>query len=803
METNRPRGREKNVTGETGSVHRRGEGLHTGPVGSGGRGSSGNGSFGYNGAPGSGGGVGGLRGNGQGRSPLITIIIVIAAMFLGGGGLGSFLLGGNGSGQQSSQSVGDLISMLGGGSGSTGGSGTSYGGWIDGDNTGKLNTEVASSAREKRTVIKGDGTDQITLMVYMCGADLESKSGMATKDLQEMTAATLSDNVNIIVFTGGASSWKNNVISNQVNQIYQVKNGGLRCLDNNAGTASMTDPNTLTQFIQYCKQKYSANRMDLIFWDHGGGSVSGYGYDEKNQKNGSMTLAGINQALKKAGVSFDFIGFDACLMATVENALMLEDYADYLIASEETEPGVGWYYTDWLTKLSKDSSMSTLEIGKNIVDDFVSVCAQKLAGQKTTLSIIDLAEAKATIPEVLSDFSKSTATLIKNENYQTVSNARYQTREFAQSSKIDQIDLVHFAKNVGTKEGDKLASVLRNAVKYNRTSSNMTNAYGLSIYFPCRKVGKVDSAVSTYSQIGMDEEYSRCIKAFASMEVSGQATSGGASSPLPSLTGSLGSLSGSSDSSDVIMQMIGSLISGQLGGVEGLTSGNTGFLSDKSIDTEAMAEYIADNHLDPSTLVWSKDSTSVLKLSEEEWSLVQDLELNVFFDDGEGYIDLGLDNVFEFDDDNDLIGNYDGTWLAINGQPVAYYYETTVDDGENYTITGHVPAMLNGERVNLMLIFDNEHPNGYVAGAVRVYDNDTTETIAKNMEELQAGDTLDFLCDYYSYNGTYQDSYYLGEQMTVDEQMTISNVKINGECSATYRITDIYQQHYWTEVIPK
>ena len=53
-----------------------------------------------------------------------------------------------------------------------------------------------------------------------------------------------------------------------------------------------------------------------------------------------MGLANINKALKDGGVKFDFIGFDACLMATAETALMLDQHADYLIASEETEPGI-------------------------------------------------------------------------------------------------------------------------------------------------------------------------------------------------------------------------------------------------------------------------------------------------------------------------------------------------------------------------------------------------------------------------------------------------------------------------------
>ncbi len=143
----------------------------------------------------------------------------------------------------------------------------------------------------------------------------------------------------------------------------------------------MVKPETLASFIRFCGKNFPANRYGLIMWDHGGGSISGYGYDEKNKMAGSMTLTGIKEALAGGGVTFDFVGFDACLMATLENALMLDDYADYLIASEETEPGVGWYYTDWLTKLSQNTSMPTTEIGKNIIDDFVAACAKQCPGQ--------------------------------------------------------------------------------------------------------------------------------------------------------------------------------------------------------------------------------------------------------------------------------------------------------------------------------------------------------------------------------------------------------------------------------------
>ena len=251
----------------------------------------------------------------------------------------------------------------------------------------------------------------MTILVYLCGTDLESRSKMATSDLQEMLNADLSDKVNLIVYTGGCKQWQNNVISSRNNQIWQVKDEGLVCLDEDAGSVSMVKPDTLADFIRYGAKKFPANRMALIFWDHGGGSVSGFGYDEKFASSGSMDLAEIDEALTDGGVKFDFVGFDACLMATTETALMLAKHADYLIASEETEPGIGWYYTDWLTALGENTSMSTVEIGKKIVDDFVDTCASKCRGQKTTLSVVDLAELEATELQMLSKLASDEYTI--------------------------------------------------------------------------------------------------------------------------------------------------------------------------------------------------------------------------------------------------------------------------------------------------------------------------------------------------------------------------------------------------------
>ena len=796
MDNNRPRGREKNVTGPGKSVRKRGQGLGTGPVGDAG---------GYKDRTPQGGGA---RGPGSGGGGMKLIVLLLALLLGGGGGLTALFGGLSGSPaqtpstgqQQSSQGGGtvdwtQLLGGLGGGSVSTG--------WQSPANTGRLDTTVAANAREKYTKLLGGSRDTATIMVYMCGTDLESRSGMGTADLQEMLNARFGDNINLLVYTGGCKGWKNNLVSSSANQIWQVKNGQLVCLEKNLGSQSMTDPSVLSGYIQWCAGNYPASRYELILWDHGGGSVSGYGYDEKFASTGSMSLAGVDAALKSAGVKFDFIGFDACLMATAETALTLTQYADYLIASEETEPGVGWYYTNWLTAFGKNTSIPTVELGRQIVDSFVDTCAEKCWGQLTTLSVVDLAELEATLPSALSEFSRSTTKLIRDKQYQTVSNARSGAREFAQSSRIDQVDLVHLAKNLGTKEGEALAKALLGAVKYNRTSSNMTNAYGISIYFPYRKSSNVDRAASTFSQIGMDKGYIQCIRQFASLEVSGQAASGGTASPLPALLGQLGGGSGGSadDISAILMQLLG----GSFGRIAGLDGSNSEFLSDRALGDEELARYLAEHRFPSETLLWQEgaDGVPVIRLTEEQWGLVHALELNLFYDDGEGYIDLGLDNVYQFDGEGGLLGVNDNTWLAVNGQPVAYYHTATVDDGTNYTITGRVPVLHNGVRSELLLTFDNHTPHGYVAGVRTVYPEGETDTVAKGQEALQPGDTLEFLCDYYGYDGAYQDSYLLGEALTVPEQgLTISDVPLEGATQATYRFTDLYGRSCWTAVIP-
>ena len=681
---------------------------------------------------------------------------------------------------------------------------------------------VSELARDKRVTPLGNGQDTVTVMVYLCGTDLESKGGMATSDLQEMLRAAHSDKVRVIIETGGCSGWHISGISNSVNQIYRLTDDGLSRLVDDFGTLPMTEPKNLTGFIRYCKDNYPADRNILILWDHGGGSLSGYGYDETHSGSSSMTLSMLDSALSAADCTFDWIGFDACLMATLETSLVCEKYADYMIASEETEPGTGWNYTGWLSALSENSSLSTLETAEILIDDFVSASTASSPSAKVTLSLTDLAELHGTVPDAFRGFAASANELIRSGDYQTVSDARAGVRQFAQSSKLNQIDLADFADRLGTDEAKVLAEALRGCVKYNR--STISRCSGISIFFPYETTKSVGTAVRSYEALGIDGEYTKCIQSFASLEYGGQiaasatqtspssssestdllsyllgsyASSGSSTSPVSVLTNSFAG----SGSSAAGYSLDPSALLSLLGGFSG-RSMPTGY---EWVDTELIADQAASivgQYLDPARITASrKDGKNVLSLTEDEWALIQTVELNVFAEDGGDFLDLGLDNTFDWYGD-DLLLEYDGTWLTLNGNVCAYYLVSDTQQGDGSWVTvGRIPALLNKQLVNLQVVFDGAHPEGTVTGAYPLYDGGV-DVIAKGDIAVQPGDSIELLCDCYRKDGSYSASYTLGTSFTVPESgLTLRNLRLEAEgLDVTYRLTDLYGNHYWISV---
>ena len=145
---------------------------------------------------------------------------------------------------------------------------------------------------------------------------------------------------------------------------------------------------------------------------------------------------------------------------------------------------------------------------------------------------------------------------------------------------------------------------------------------------------------------------------------------------------------------------------------------------------------------------------------------------------------------------------YEVITVAIDGQIVCYYVETeeNYDDGSWYT-SGYVPAMLNDDPVDIILEWSNDYPYGRVVGARQNYGNSVMSQT--RILPLRSGDVIDFLCDYYTYDGNYDDYYYFGDSLYVgNDELTVSYEDVgSGDCMVCYMITDIYQNQYWTEYI--
>ena len=176
---------------------------------------------------------------------------------------------------------------------------------------------------------------KLTLMVYLCGSNLESEYGSASADLREMMAAQADpQKVSVLVMAGGSSFWRTGFDSRQTSILEIGKMNSRQVWSGEA--QDMGDPETLAGFLRFGTERYPAEDYALILWNHGGGPLGGVCWDELFSMD-SMTLSELTEALGEANLprKLSWIGFDACLMGSAEVASAVSPYAEYMIASQE------------------------------------------------------------------------------------------------------------------------------------------------------------------------------------------------------------------------------------------------------------------------------------------------------------------------------------------------------------------------------------------------------------------------------------------------------------------------------------
>lgn len=613
---------------------------------------------------------------------------------------------------------------------------------------------------------QGNASDTYTLMLYMCASDLESECGFATEDLNEIMYGYTAGNLNVIVQTGGTAEWKNTVVADDRCQRYQVTEDGLELVDDSLGMQNMADSATLTDFIQYCSSNYAADHYGLVLWDHGGGVVGGYGYDE-NFGGDSMSLTEMSRALGDASVHLDMLGFDACLMANFETCLMAAPYADYLIASEEPEPGCGWYYTDWIGKLSENCGIPPKRYGRQIIDDYITESGWDSPSMYSTLGMFDLQQVTQKLLPALSQFSDDAVQQLSAGEYRRISQSRSNTRAVYQSE-LDHIDLLDYAQHSQSETADQLEQAVSDCVVYYRETENGSGDNGLSILFPYYDLSALDMLEEMYQTLGYDDAYPAFLEQFANVMAGGQI-----------------SVSGFSNT--------------QNHAAASEYSGFQWFDADAGYDESYYETYSADLSLLETTEV---DGRCVLELSEEDWGIVNDAAMQMFAVYDGFYVDMGLDDYCEFDDYGNLIVEYDQTWVALDGQVVPFFHESYTSDGDSFFTCGSVPCVYNGIDAEIVLVWDTEHPSGYAAGVRPVY---TDSVAAKGLYDICDGDTFQVYYDIYDEDLNYVETMTLDDEIfTVQDSLEVGYADAAEQLGDTfiyYVLEDIYNNTYYTDSI--
>ena len=328
-----------------------------------------------------------------------------------------------------------------------------------------------------------------TVLVYLCGSNLESEDGYATQNLEEIVSVDLPSKVNLLVETGGSNTWHNDEIDTEHMNRFKVENGELSLKDQVART-SMGSEDTLKEFVDWGVQNYPAAHYALMFWDHGGGSLTGVCLDELD--GDGLTLPEMDRALVASGAHFDVVGFDTCLMATLENAQMLARHADYMVASEEVEPSNGWAYAKWPAWFTDTSNTDDVEgFCKTIADTYMQRCTDDGVDDAITISVVDLSKIDAlskAFGEASQGLARSTEhsrslqkLISKGRDVESYGYANYWE---GYTNMVDLGDLMSSIEDQLPNEAKAVKEALDSAVVYEDHGSARNRSTGISVFYP-------------------------------------------------------------------------------------------------------------------------------------------------------------------------------------------------------------------------------------------------------------------------------------------------------------------------------
>ncbi|RLG81477.1 MAG: hypothetical protein DRO09_01950, partial [Thermoprotei archaeon] len=336
-------------------------------------------------------------------------------------------------------------------------------------------------------------TRQWTFMVYLDAAN--NLEGVGIEDFLEMSSVGSTTDVAIIVLMDRISGYDTSYGDWTDTRIFYVEQGDEpydTTADESWGERNMGDPQTIVDFVTWCVANYPAEHYALILWDHGGG-LSGVCWDEDNGDD-NINLFELRNALETIytdlGMKLDILGFDACLMGMIEVAYQCRDYVDYIVFSQEYEPGDGWPYDDILDPLVNNPAMSPADFAVLIAQKYVEsynggsqgtdTYATQSAINISALETVTFRKLDRIIGELIRDYDiYSTA----------ISNAVSNAESFDDP---EEKDLIHFLVLLKGEVSDpdlvnlidETVDAVNASIMYGGHLSGHPNAHGLSAFFP-------------------------------------------------------------------------------------------------------------------------------------------------------------------------------------------------------------------------------------------------------------------------------------------------------------------------------
>ncbi|MFA5075010.1 MAG: clostripain-related cysteine peptidase [Candidatus Babeliales bacterium] len=317
---------------------------------------------------------------------------------------------------------------------------------------------------------------------------------------------------------------------------YYVEKNRLIPLDlhQNSPDSISGTPENLYKFAKWGIENFPATHQAFVVWDHGSGieDPSIWGKILNNVEifkdrgiafNTTFQTYLTNQDLKNvlesisknllSNKKIDIFAMDACNMAMLEVASQIKNAVNFMVGSENIEPAAGWNYKKVLLPF-ENKTMTPEEFSKHIVKAYKAEYEHKdikytqsaLKLEKIDLLEKNVDEASSCLLEILKSKDKNKIiSLIKK-----IRNSRQLTTTFpddAYSSDGSYIDMYHFYKSFLEKINQSLSSfkekvLIQNlsAVLYyglhlifenvieNVANVNLSNAKGLAIYFPPKKI---------------------------------------------------------------------------------------------------------------------------------------------------------------------------------------------------------------------------------------------------------------------------------------------------------------------------